>query len=114
MSRTFSLVVLSLAICAGAATASAQTTQPTTPQQTTPPATTTIPKAPAASEQTPPLSGANSFTEAQAKDRVGKAGYQNVSSLQKDAAGVWRGTAMKDGKQMKIALDFRGNIVASE
>lgn len=114
MSRTFSIVVLSVAIVAGAATASAQTTQPTTPQQTKPPTTTTVPKTPSASEQTPPLSGANSFTEAQAKDRIGKAGYQSVSSLQKDDAGIWRGTAMKDGKQMKIALDFRGNIVASE
>ena len=114
MSRTIPIGVLCVAVFAGVATSSAQTTQPQTSQQTPPTTTTTVPKAPAASEQQPPLSGANSFTEAQAKDRIGKAGYQSVSGLQKDEAGVWRGTAMKEGKQVKIALDFRGNVVVSE
>lgn len=60
-----------------------------------------------------PLNGANSFTEAQAKDRVLAAGYSNVSGLTKDANGVWRGTAADGAKSVTIAVDFKGNVVAS-
>ena len=58
-----------------------------------------------------PLPGANSFTESQAKARIEQLGYTNVTGLAKDAEGVWRGTAMKDGRSQKVAVDFRGNIV---
>jgi uncharacterized protein with FMN-binding domain len=59
-----------------------------------------------------PLKGANSFTEGQAKDRVVAAGFTSVSSLAKDGDGVWRGSAMKDGKSVKVAVDFKGNVVS--
>ena len=59
-----------------------------------------------------PLKGANSFTEGQAKDRIVAAGLTSVSSLAKDGDGVWRGNAMKDGKAVKIAVDFKGNVVS--
>jgi hypothetical protein len=59
-----------------------------------------------------PLKGANSFTEAQAKDRALAAGLTAVSSLVKDGDGIWRGTAMKDGKSVKVAVDFKGNVVS--
>jgi uncharacterized protein with FMN-binding domain len=59
-----------------------------------------------------PLKGANSFTEGQAKDRVIAAGFTSVSSLAKDGDGVWRGSAMKDGKSVKVAVDFKGNVVS--
>jgi hypothetical protein len=59
-----------------------------------------------------PLKGANSFTEAQAKDRIVAAGFTSVSSLAKDGDGVWRGNAMKDGKSAKVAVDFKGNVVS--
>jgi hypothetical protein len=59
-----------------------------------------------------PIKGANSFTEAQAKDRATAAGLTSVSSLVKDGDGIWRGTAMKDGKSTKIAVDFKGNVVS--
>lgn len=59
-----------------------------------------------------PLKGANSFTEGQAKDRVVAAGFTSVSSLAKDGDGVWRGSAMKDGKTVKVAVDFKGNVVS--
>jgi hypothetical protein len=59
-----------------------------------------------------PLKGANSFTEGQAKDRVIAAGFTSVSSLAKDGDGVWRGSAMKDGKGVKVAVDFKGNVVS--
>jgi uncharacterized protein with FMN-binding domain len=58
-----------------------------------------------------PIKGANSFTEGQAKDRIVAAGFTSVSSLAKDGDGVWRGSAMKDGKSVKVAVDFKGNVV---
>lgn len=71
---------------------------PSTLSQTT----TTDPKAPAA--------GANSFTEAQAKDRIEKAGYRSVTGLRKDDQGIWRATATKGDAQVNVSLDFRGNV----
>ncbi|MBY0610824.1 MAG: PepSY domain-containing protein [Beijerinckiaceae bacterium] len=54
--------------------------------------------------------GANSFTEAQAKDRIMKAGYSSVETLTKNADGIWTGKATKDGAQVNVMLDFKGNI----
>ena len=59
---------------------------------------------------TAPVAGANSFTEGQAKSRIEARGYTNVSSLTKDNKGIWRGTAMKDGKSFQVSLDFQGNV----
>ncbi|MEQ1696971.1 MAG: hypothetical protein ABL901_14135 [Hyphomicrobiaceae bacterium] len=60
-----------------------------------------------------PLEGANSFTEAQAKDRAAAAGLSNVSALKKDDKGVWRGTATEGSKAVKVAVDFKGHVVAN-
>lgn len=60
-----------------------------------------------------PAAGANSFTEAQARSRIEKAGFSNVSPLQKDRDGIWRGTASRNGATVNVALDFQGNVVAS-
>ena len=96
--------------------------------QTSPPATQTVPAATPPANSGPsnkavnkpdsnnpgaPVAGANSFTEVQAKDRAIGAGYVSVSALTKDADGIWRGTAMKDGKSGNIAVDFKGNVVAN-
>ena len=59
-----------------------------------------------------PVSGANSFTEGQAKSRIEENGYSNVSELKKDDNGVWRGKANKDGKSVDVSLDFQGNVFA--
>jgi putative membrane protein len=59
-----------------------------------------------------PVSGANSFTEAEARTRLQAHGYSNVTGLTKDDQSIWRGKAMKDGKSVDIALDYQGNIVA--
>ena len=67
---------------------------------------------PDSKNSTAPVEGANSFTEAQAKDRIAEAGYTDVSMLKLDDKGVWRGTAMKGGKSMPVGLDYQGNIVA--
>jgi hypothetical protein len=58
-----------------------------------------------------PLKGANSFTEGQAKDRALSRGMTSVADLKKDGDGIWRGSAMQDGKTVQIAVDYKGNVV---
>ena len=58
-----------------------------------------------------PAAGANSFTRAQAKSRIQRAGYSDVRGLVKDKDGIWRGTASKGGATFHVALDFQGNVV---
>ena len=58
-----------------------------------------------------PASGANSFTEGQARGRLAKAGYTGVSKLTK-SNGLWQGTAMKGGKRATVMLDYKGNVTA--
>lgn len=100
--------LLFAALVAGASTfgAFAQTTPaPATDGET--PAVAT----PDSRNPTAPVEGANSFTEEQAKERITEAGYTDVAGLTLDDKGVWRGTAMKDGKSVNVALDYQGNIV---
>ena len=59
-----------------------------------------------------PVTGANSFTEGQAKSRIESEGFANVSDLKKDDGGVWRGKAQKGGKSLNVSLDFKGNVVS--
>ena len=54
--------------------------------------------------------GRNSFTESQARGRIAKAGYADVSKLAKNRNGVWQGTATKDGAKVNVALDYKGNV----
>jgi len=60
-----------------------------------------------------PVAGSNSFTQAQAKSRIEQAGYSEVSELNKDDKGVWRGTASKSGTKGDVSLDFQGNVNSS-
>ena len=60
-----------------------------------------------------PLPGSNSFTEGQAIDRAMAAGLTGVSVLKKDDKGVWRGTAADGSKNVNVAVDFKGNVVAN-
>ena len=59
-----------------------------------------------------PQPGANSFTEGQARSRIEAAGFTNVSELEKDDQGIWRGRGMRDGRQVGVALDFTGNVTS--
>jgi Peptidase propeptide and YPEB domain len=55
--------------------------------------------------------GADSLNGEQAKSRIEEKGYSNVSELQKDDRGIWRGKAtMKDGRSVAVILDLDGNI----
>lgn len=94
----------------------------TAPPTTTPGATSSTPStsaSPAAVTTTAepsrtteaPVPGANSFTEGQARSRIEERGFAQVTDLKKDDQGIWRGTAMKDGRSVSVALDYQGNIV---
>jgi len=69
--------------------------------------------APRKADEGAPLKGANSFTENQARDRAMAHGnIESVASLKKDDDGIWRGMAMQDGKEVQVAVDFKGNVTA--
>ena len=57
-----------------------------------------------------PAHGRNSFTMKQARTRISSKGYTQVTGLKKDANGVWRGTAQKDGQPVQVWLDYKGNV----
>jgi hypothetical protein len=57
-----------------------------------------------------PAKGANSFTSGEAKSRIERNGFSNVSDLKKDDNGVWRGTAQKGGNTTNVWLDYKGNV----
>jgi opacity protein-like surface antigen len=60
---------------------------------------------------TAPVAGANSYTESQAKSRIEKMGFANVTDLKKDDNGVWRGRAMKGGQMVDVSVDYQGNVI---
>jgi hypothetical protein len=57
-----------------------------------------------------PLPGANSFTEAQVRERLEAGGFTAPTGLRKDDQGIWRGMAMRSGASTPVAIDYRGNI----
>lgn len=61
-----------------------------------------------------PVAGRNSFTEGEAKSRIEKMGFSEVSKLQKDDKGVWRGRAIKDGKTVEVSVDYQGNVIQAD
>ena len=55
--------------------------------------------------------GSDSLNEDQAKSLIETKGYLNVSRLEKDRRGIWRGKAsLKDGRPVDVTLDLEGNI----
>ncbi len=61
----------------------------------------------------PPVPGANSFTEGQARSRMAAAGFNDVQDLTLDEQGIWRARGMRNGQQVGVALDYQGNVVAT-
>jgi len=57
-----------------------------------------------------PAKGSNSFTMGQAKTRIEKEGFADVTDLNKDSDGIWRGKAQKNGTTATVWLDYKGNI----
>ncbi|QCI68495.1 PepSY domain-containing protein [Phreatobacter stygius] len=99
--KTFTAVALSIAAISAAA---AQTAPATTG--------TTAPTPPAAINATALESGANSFTEGQARARLEQAGVTGIGELKKDDQGIWRGRATRNGAAVTVGVDFRGNVRA--
>lgn len=101
------LILIAVAsIGTGVALAQSAATAPSS----TPPAVATSNTPPPAGA---PVAGANSFTEAQARKRIEDQGFSNVTNLKKDDHSIWRGTAMKNGTSVPVALDFQGNVATN-
>jgi hypothetical protein len=100
------ILIASIALLMTAGVSLAQSQTPTTSQDTPAVATPDTKNAGA------PVQGKNSFTESQAKARLEEAGYSTVTELKLDDQGIWRASAMKDAKQVQVALDYQGNVVA--
>jgi periplasmic protein CpxP/Spy len=125
--RRMILAGLALQLCAAPVFAqSSPTTTPATPQVTTPPPPSEHP--PTGGPNTLPTGepanvidrsdhsstgvspGANSFTETQARNRLRQRGFSEVSALTKDHDGIWRGSAVRDGAQVHVSVDYKGTI----
>ena len=59
-----------------------------------------------------PMSGSNSFTMREARRRIETGGFTQVTALQKDRDGVWRGKAMRNGAAVSVFCDYQGNVGA--
>lgn len=70
------------------------------------------PDSPAGSD-TPPIPGANSFAEPQARSLIESKGFSQVSPLVNDSQGIWRGTAMNGTQKVGVSVDFKGNVTAN-
>jgi hypothetical protein len=62
-----------------------------------------------ANRRAPP--GSASLDEGQAKLRIEAKGYLDISDLEQDSRGIWRGKAtMRNGRLVDVTLDLGGNI----
>lgn len=59
-----------------------------------------------------PVPGSNSFTMREARRRIETGGFTQVTGLQKDRSGVWRGKAMRNGTAVGVFCDYQGNVGA--
>ncbi len=59
-----------------------------------------------------PVPGANSFTMREAARRIETGGFTQVTGLQKDRNGVWRGKALRNGATVNVYCDYQGNVGA--
>jgi hypothetical protein len=107
--RAMRKALISFALIASTMPVMAQTAQPPANRDANTPAVNS-PNSPP--NPNAPVAGANSFTEGQAKSRIENKGFKNVSGLNKDANGVWRGKADQNGKSVNVSVDFQGNVVA--
>jgi hypothetical protein len=79
---------------------------------TTTPNSPTLPTPPTQAA-TAPFSTDHAFTADQAKSKIEAEGFSNLSGLRKDAKGVWRGKATKDGSPVSVTLDAEGKATVN-
>ncbi len=60
-----------------------------------------------------PVKGRNSFTMGEARRRLEKGGFTQVTGLKKDNDGIWRGKAMRGGASVDVYCDYQGNVGAA-
>lgn len=53
---------------------------------------------------------AETFTEAQARDRIEATGYTAVGGLRIDGQGLWHGQASRNGEPREVSLDAQGQL----
>lgn len=61
-------------------------------------------------DQSDSVSNREPFTETQVRGRLERGGYTQVSALTKGNDGVWRGSAVKDGKPVHVSVDRLGKV----
>jgi hypothetical protein len=77
---------------------------------TTTPSTLNSPAPPPSAVATPSV--VRAITEDQARAQIEADGYSSVSGLRKNAEGIWRAKATKDGLQVNVTLDTKGKVTA--
>lgn len=92
--------------CYSAVTSGGPCSTTTTPNSRTSPA-------PAQRAATTTQATGRAFTRDQAKSRIEAQGYSNVSELRKDAEGIWRGKADRDGLPVSVTLDLGGDVTSN-
>lgn len=98
-----------IALALGAASIASLAYAQEAPKPATEPETPAV-ATPDSANPAAPVAGENSFTEAQAKERIEAKGYTAVTGLVKGADGIWTGMGTKDGKSFEVKLDYQGNI----
>jgi hypothetical protein len=53
------------------------------------------------------------FAEDQARSQIEAKGFSSISGLRKDAKGIWRGKAEKDGLPVNVTIDVNGHVTAN-
>jgi hypothetical protein len=113
--KQLALGIMAAGLLAGVSLAQTTLTAPnsstdrTTLPRTEAPPTSRPAAATTADNAAQPARGANSFTMGEAKSRIEKNGFSDVSDLKKDDDGVWRGSAKKNGTTTNVWLDYKGN-----
>lgn len=54
--------------------------------------------------------GANSFTEAQAREAIEKQGYSAIGPLTQNENGIWSAQATREGAQTTVSVDYKGVV----
>jgi opacity protein-like surface antigen len=98
------------AVLAGAALSSAAMAQTDQPQANPNAPANSALKSPHQMKEGAPAAGHNSFTRSQAKGRIEKAGFTEVTRLTKTRQGLWTGRAMQDGHRVTVVMDYQGNV----
>jgi hypothetical protein len=57
-----------------------------------------------------PVNPQGIMTEEQARNRLEKAGYTAIGTIDRDSEGIWRTTAMKGDNMMSVAVTENGTI----